>query len=464
MLVVAFCLALFAVMRLLAATGDFYVDEIWSFFFARQFSSPLDALRLNHDNNHVLNTLYLYFLGGKPFVFAGKPTFIPHRLLSVITGTASVWLLWKIASERGRAEGLTALFLAGMSFPLILYSSEARGYGLETMFALASFLLARKYMDGKGAWMAVLFWAASILAFLSHSSYVFIYLGLLLWTFAEVIRSRKGRPLGRLLFVHLVPMVFLVFYYLFFLKSMVYGGGEVEGVFKVVSETASMALGLPSGGLSGYMSLAAVVGLSASGLYILRGSSEPVFFVSALFIVPALTTSTIKPEFLYFRYFLVCFPFFYLLAAYALSGLCRRSSWGRPLFFAIMAAYAVLNVNLTVGLIMEGRGSYYDAVGHMAAGSPGPEIVVGGDHDFRNKLVLDFYSRYFPGRKITYLDRVSRRERTPEWLLGHSVDSSRRPPRYQFDSGVRFTLERSYGFSGVSGWSWHVYRRDEESG
>ncbi len=461
-LILAACLALFAALRLLAAAGDFYVDEIWSFFFARQLTSPLDAFRLNHDNNHILNTLYLYLLGGKPFVFDGKPTFMPHRLVSVITGTASVWLLWKIASRRGRVEAFAALFLGGLSFPLVLYSSEARGYGLEMMFALASFLLARRYMDGKGAWTAVLFWAAAILAFLSHSSFVFIYLGLLIWTSVEQMRSHPVKTaLGRTVFVHLVPASFLALYYLFFLKTMVYGGGEVEGVFKVVSETASMALGLPSGGIAGHLSLAAFIVLAVSGMCLLRGSSEPVFFLSALFIVPALTTSTIKPEFLYFRYFLVCFPFFYLLAAYALSALYRKPLWGRLVFFAMLGAYGVLNVNSTAGLIREGRGAYYEAVGYMVSESPG-DVVAGGDHDFRNKLVLDFYSRYFPAKRIIYLDRQSRLEYAPDWLLLHSVDKSRRPPQYQFDSGRRFTLERSYGFSGVSGWSWHVYGRDPE--
>ncbi|MBI2400249.1 MAG: hypothetical protein HYV23_04220, partial [Deltaproteobacteria bacterium] len=100
----AACLAFFALLRLLAAYGDFYVDEIWSFFFARQLNSPFDVFALNHDNNHILNTLYLHIVGAEPFFLAGKPTFLPHQLLSIITGIASVWLIWKIAAKRVRVE------------------------------------------------------------------------------------------------------------------------------------------------------------------------------------------------------------------------------------------------------------------------------------------------------------------------------------------------------------------------
>ena len=138
------CLAVFGLLRLAASMGDFYLDEIWSFYFSRQISSPLDVFKLNHDNNHILNTLYLYMVGGEPFFFAGKPTFIPHRLFSVLSGVVSLFLVWKIASRQGRVEAFTALVLCGLSYPLVIYSSEARGYSPEIMFALASFSVRRK--------------------------------------------------------------------------------------------------------------------------------------------------------------------------------------------------------------------------------------------------------------------------------------------------------------------------------
>lgn len=461
-LALAASMAFFGLLRVLAAFGDFYVDEIWSFYFARQMDSPFDAFSLNHDNNHILNTLYLYIVGGEPFFLAGKPSFIPHRLFSVISGVVSLFLIWKIASRRGRVEAFTALFLAGLSYPVIIYASEARGYAPEIMFALASFLLAEKYLSGNRA-VAPLFWSTAALAFLSHSSFIYIYIALFIWSALEEVRKPgAGRAVKRLALLHIVPASFLAFYYFLFLKGMVYGGGELGDAWKEVFQTASMAIGLPSGGASGYVSFAALIFFSAAGLLVLRKTSpvQPVFFLSAIFIVPALIIAVMQPEFLYFRYFLVCFPFFYLLAAYALANLYGRPGWGRPIFFAALIFFSVFNMKATADLIRYGRGGYSEAVEYMVQESPGTDVVTGGDHDFRNELVLGFYSGFFREKRIIYLDRQEREDSVPDWMLTHSVDMAYRPSEYIFDSGIRFKLRRSYGFAGVSGWRWFVYGKD----
>lgn len=459
----AVSLAAFGLLRLLASTGDFYIDEIWSFYFSRQISSPLDVFGLNHDNNHILNTLYLYLLGGKPFFFAGKPTFVPHRLFSVISGVVSLFLVWKIASRRGRAEAFTALALAGFSYPLVLYSSEARGYSPAIMFALASFLFVERRLAGSRPAM-FLFWLSAPLAFLSHSSFIYVYAGLFVWSALEETR-RNGviKGAGRLCLLHIVPAVFAALYYLLFLRSMVYGGGELGGAFKEVLLTASMALGAPAGGFMGYAALALLIAGSMAGLVRLSrsGPGEPVFFISAIFIVPALIVAVMKPEFLYFRYFLVTFPFLYLLCVHGLCALYLRPGAPRAVFFVLVAVFCAMNLKSGVELVEYGRGSYSEAMEYMAEETPGDEVVVSGDHDFRNSLVTGFYARFFTGKKFVYIDRGDRSV-VPEWFLAHSVDAGRRPPEFVFDSGTRYSLKRSYGFAGVSGWSWFVYRKDAE--
>ncbi|MBI2400556.1 MAG: hypothetical protein HYV23_05810, partial [Deltaproteobacteria bacterium] len=296
-------------------------------------------------------------------------------------------------------------------------------------------------------------------------SYIFIYVAIFIWSAVEEIRNGGAlRALKRVVLLHCVPAAFLAAYYFLFLKSMVYGGGEMVEPLKVVISAASMATGLSSEGVYGYISLVAVLIFSAGGLVWLKRTApvQPVFFLCAIFIVPALATVTLKPEFLYFRYFLVCFPFFYLLAAYALAGIYRRALWGKPVFFAAIIIFSVLNLKATVDLIRYGRGAYSEAIEYMVRESAGPEVVVGSDHDFRNKLVLDFYSGFFTEKRITYLDKGARLDSTPDWLLAHSVDTARKPAGFLFEGGHRFTLKQSYGFSGVSGWSWFVYKKDIE--
>lgn len=466
-LALAVLIAVFGGLRLAASLDDFYIDEIWSFFLARQMGSLTDVFKLNHDNNHILNTAYLYFIGGEPHTISGSPSFLLHRLLSVVTGTVSMWLIWKIAVKKGRVEAFTALVLAGLSFPLIVYSSEARGYGPQMMFALASFLFCREYLSGRGALYAVLLWVAAVAAFLSHSSFIYIYAGLIFWSaYVEATHRRPGQAMLRLAMLHAVPLVFLVLYYLFFLKGMVYGGGEVGGAWKEVLVTASMALGSGSGGPYGYISLAVIFLLSAAGLLAVRknDSGELVFFIAAIFFVPTLIVLVMKPEFLYFRYFLVCFPFFYLLAAYALSLLYAKGAWGKAAFSAALVFFIILNLWNSTDLIRKGRGGYSEALIYMAGATEGTEIVIGSDHDFRNKLVLDFYSRFIRDKAVVYLDKEARQEGAAQWMIRHSVDKAYSPPAYLFESGHRYTLARSYGFAGVSGWSWFLYKKDADDG
>ena len=113
----------FSLLIVAAARGDLWLDEIWSLGFALDSSSAADVFcRFKHDNNHVLNTLYLYLV-------SHADDFMVFRTLSVLSGIASLWLLtWIAGQERRKTEAMLVLIMAGSSYPLLLYFSEARGY------------------------------------------------------------------------------------------------------------------------------------------------------------------------------------------------------------------------------------------------------------------------------------------------------------------------------------------------
>jgi uncharacterized membrane protein len=121
-------------LRLAAASGDLWLDEIWSVLIARTLHSAADVFTLRHDNNHPLNTLYLYLLG--------QPRLqLEYRLASVLSGVACIGLVGYSAWRRwGARESWLATVLCAVSFPIVLYSSEARGYGLLLFFALMAFV------------------------------------------------------------------------------------------------------------------------------------------------------------------------------------------------------------------------------------------------------------------------------------------------------------------------------------
>ena len=105
---------------LVAATGDLWLDEIWSIRVAQAARIPTEILtRFHHDNNHVLNTLFLWFVGVQSTLFI-------YRLLAVASGMVALLLVGYLARAWGSAEILLSVALTGFSYPLVLYFSEAR--------------------------------------------------------------------------------------------------------------------------------------------------------------------------------------------------------------------------------------------------------------------------------------------------------------------------------------------------
>ena len=76
-------------LRFRALFGDFWLDELTSYNLAQLAASPLDiflmpALRV--DNNHLLNTVYIFLLG------PGQTVYL-YRLLSCFFALATLVLL-----------------------------------------------------------------------------------------------------------------------------------------------------------------------------------------------------------------------------------------------------------------------------------------------------------------------------------------------------------------------------------
>jgi hypothetical protein len=204
----------------------------------------------------------------------------------------------------------------------------------------------------------------------------------------------------------------------------------------------------------------------AVGVYMLyrKDSEEWVFFLVMLLIGPALLLAFTRPRYLYFRYFIVCFPFFYLLLGYVFAECYRSRLKGyRWIVIALMGAMLLGQGQRLVPLLQLGRGSYMNAISYISDHSPDRVIRIGSDHDFRNRMLLAFYVRFLPGRPtLEYIPEARWREEVPDWLVTHSQDPAYLPPGGLAILGVgNYRLVRDYRFSGISGWSWFVYRHEK---
>lgn len=307
-----------------AARGDLWLDEIWSVNIARASDTAADIfLRFKHDNNHPLNTLFLYWV-------KEQNAFIIYRLFAILSGIGSIFLVSHLALRTwGYREALCSVVLSGTSFPLLLYFSEARGYAPAIFFTLLSYAVLRDNLLTLSLNRLLLFWTASVLGVLSHSSFAIVSMALFIMNLAHVIHagSACSRRLLEFLTHQVPPFAFLTGWYVFFVRHMVIGGGPVYDKFDVINEAASLLLGFPAAVPLPQLALIVVLAVIVCGtFYLARDKNiQWVFFPSVLVLSPALLFVIWQPKYFYFRYFIVSFPFFYLLLSYTVCRFYR--SW-----------------------------------------------------------------------------------------------------------------------------------------
>src|SRR5215510_14798317 len=127
---------------------------------------------------------------------------------------------------------------------LLLGSS---GYAPAIMFAPWSYVLIRQNWSQFSPHRLIGFWTASILGILSHLSFVIVSTALLLSSVANEIRIAGSyrRWLIHVLAHHLPPFAFFVWFYVFFARDMVVGGGPLITKWDVITQASTLLFGFP---------------------------------------------------------------------------------------------------------------------------------------------------------------------------------------------------------------------------
>ena len=118
-----------------------------------------------------------------------------------------------------------------------------------------------------------------------------------------------------------------------------------------------------------------------------------------------------------------------------------------------------------IGLVTYGKGDYVSAILNMAVSTGTQPFTVGSDHDFRNLMVLNYYSRYVDGAdRMSYVNRDSLLNSPPDFFLTHSFELDSQPvDQVRIGDATEYAHLESYPHSGPSGWTWHLYRQIEHS-
>lgn len=447
-----------AALRIVPAFGDFWLDEIWTYFSVRSLSGAWEIFDGLHDsNNHYLNSLLFYWIGD-------RENFVLYRIPALVAGAASVPLAFALARRHGRLEAILAAFLVGFCFTLIYFSSEARGYSLAVFFALATTSLLDRFHERPSAALVAWISVCGILGFLAHLTFLFFVAGAFAVSVARLVRRRASATRAAALLAALYAPTLLAVALLGWidLRVLHVGGGDPTEWTSLASRTVGYTLGLPVGAGFAWPGLAcaAVIGAAAGRLSWREGDEDWLLVLVTLGVAPALVLGVARPAVVEVRYFVVGIALYLVLASRLAAALLRAGGWRRVLCGAALGLFALGNAAHMLPFLRYGRGGYAEAVRFMAESSPNPSFSVGSNHDFRNEMILRFYARELPaGRSLTYAGLKTAPRKGADWLIFLAAE---RPDRLQPSltdiRGNRYRFAREFKSGGISGFWWGLYR------
>lgn len=449
-------------LRIPGMFSDFWLDEIWSLRLAQTITSPLQVFtEFPGSENQHLNTLLLFLIGE-------QASWAVYRLPAFVTGIACVLLAGYAFAPARSGERLIATGLVALSYPLVHYATEARGYAPMLMFAVLSCICARKYIETLQWRYALGLWFIVPLGFLAHLSFVHVLNGLTVWLVLGLYK-RTARPTS--VFFHGttclgIPAVSLLTFYVLVLHRFKVDGEMDFVTFDVLLKTLSYTGGGPADGPVAWIAGTLLVVVTCWGLMNLRisGRSEWSFILVAGFASPAVLYLLFEPRFLFLRYFLIGI-LFSLLAASSILARWLTSQHAIVRQFALLAvlAFGLGNLANIHAMTKDGRGHYVKTLRFIAARTETAVISLTSDHDFRNTMVIDFYRPFVSNdKRIDYVHRYDPATIPVQWRLEHHIGRAKPIAEEVHDqAGRRYQFVDTFPYSDLSGWHWSVYQRIE---
>ncbi|MEN6449310.1 MAG: hypothetical protein ABFC96_02370, partial [Thermoguttaceae bacterium] len=296
----------------------------------------------------------------------------------------------------------------------------------------------------------------------SHLTFVSFLLAAFVWSAYRLVKDRSGwwKTAAALASCHAAPFAMLGLLYLIDLRYLEIGGGTLTNPLFAYGSALAWTLGTP---LSGSMVLVtcilAVIGLDL-GLRLLwrENSDRLVFFASAVVIFPVALVVLHASGALYPRYFLIAIAFLLLLLSDVLGDLYHRGPGGKAVCVLALLAFLAANGCHIATLLENGRGQPRAAARYMACHANREPATVGGDHDFRIGLVLQFYGATTPDSEpVRYCRQGSWPPGGPEWLVCHKESFEAPVPPSLEGPGNAYEFVKTFPTAPLSGLHWFVF-------
>ncbi len=456
------CLLAAGFLRLLGARGELCLDEIWSL----ELLTPINSLSgvlfdISHDNNHFLTSLYLYAVG------LDAATLL-QRGLSILLGAATVVLAGIVASRNGRAAALAAMLLFAVSYPLVHYGSEARGYSGWIFFSLLALACLQRQLERQDRGSRIGLGFAVGLGFLAHLDMALTVLGLGAWC-VWVLWQRSGsfvkatvESIRIFLPAMLAAGLVIACWVIGWQRHGITLGGSfpfsVDGFIEGYGGLLRWLLGFPISPPAWIFAAGAIAAfLIACRVWRHRADNATSLYFVGIVFLPAILFAARLPNIEFPRHFLLSGAIFLLFLADLFGRAWERGGVRGGLAAALLAALVVGNLICCSLFIAYGRGHYAEAIAEMGRGGP---ISYTGTEEFRTSMLVDFFSRR-RGLEAHYVKPQDLCRTPPDWLL---VENPGWPPPPQSilgapDCALRFAQQDRFPVWGLSGSTWVLYRR-----
>jgi hypothetical protein len=382
-------------LRLLAADGGLWTDEAWSMIYAEQARDPAGVfLRINHDNNHHLISLWLQSIGVHAPPLLG-------RAPAILAGTLMIPAAALLFARRSTAGAIAAAILFALSPIMVTYGSEARGYALMVLAALLILWLVIGSLEGRRtAATAWLIGAIALLGMLSHLTMAAPVVLLILWVYLDqrsALGARAAIPATAKLMGPALAACAAVFLFVFVAAALSQTGMQVggyvpftfDGYATALSDLVKWTLG-PSLGPAWF----AVVALLLTGLLqFIRPRSwlGPRASLYAILIlgVPAVIAIERTGNSIFVRYYLCSAIGLLLLFADWIGHAILRPGVQRMICASALSLFLVLSAWRDWQIIQLKRGDPDRAFHIIAQRQPaGARVAVGGPERLIGPLVV----------------------------------------------------------------------------
>lgn len=360
-------------------------------------------------------------------------------------------------------ERLISAVLISLSYILILYCGEARGYAGLVFFSLLSWFVLEKILSSKAEaflyFHALSFLIVVMLGFLSHLLFINTFLSLCAYAVVRFMRSERSKL--HLVILLAVPCLVIAPYLLIFFKNTAILSGPKQSMFDVILSSMTVAVGgAPLSVFNPTLTLFLLgfatyaIALSIVELYTLwkEGRKEWFFFSCVIFLVPSIMLLLHRPAVLFERYFIVSMVFFYILIASRLARMAKQGGVNLAITVVFLILFAVTNLTQSYRLTQYGRGEYQRLANYLKNQPLFDKEALSShlstDHPFRTSEVLSYYLK----------EEINISSNPLEFHLTHSQDRYYRPERAISLANKNYKLVDEYKSGSLSGWNWYLYK------